>query len=51
MPSQASAQRSEISHAFRASKGSREKGERLAGMLVERLVGALRDGFGAPPAP
>jgi len=35
----------------RASMGSREKGERLAGMLVERLAAALRDGLGAPPAP
>ena len=35
----------------RASKGSREKGERLVEMLVERLAGGLRDGLGAPPAP
>jgi creatinine amidohydrolase len=35
----------------RASNGSREKGERLAEMLVNRLAGALREGLGAPPAP
>jgi creatinine amidohydrolase len=35
----------------RASKGSAGKGERLAGMIVERLADALRRDLGAPEAP
>jgi creatinine amidohydrolase len=34
-----------------ASKASPEKGERLVGLILERLVGALREGLDAPPAP
>jgi creatinine amidohydrolase len=34
-----------------ASKASAAKGERLAGLIVDRLEGALREGLDAPPAP
>lgn len=34
-----------------ASKASPEKGERLAGLIIDRLAAALRDGLDAPPAP